>query len=203
MSSIQAYIESGILELYVMGITSPEETRKVEQMAAAHAEIRQEINAISSTLEAYALAHAVPPKPDAKPLLLATIDYMERLQQGEAPTFPPLLTQASQPADYQLWLNRGDMVPPDDYENLYIKIIGATPEVTTAIVWIKDQANNEVHHDQYERFLILEGSCTVTAGTEEHYLHPGDFYSVPLHTPHTVQVTSAVPCKVIVQRVAA
>lgn len=172
-------------------------------MAAAHIEIRQEIDAIRTNMEAYALAHAVVPKPGAKALLLATIDFMERMQNGEPATFPPVLTQASKPTDYQLWLNRADMASPPDFQNLYIKIIGSTAEATTAIVWIKDEAENEVHHDEYERFLILEGTCAITAGAKVHHLSPGDFYAVPLHTPHTVKVTSAGPCKVIVQRLAA
>jgi anti-sigma-K factor RskA len=61
VESIKAYIESGILELYVLGELSPEEKLQVEEMASAHPEIRAELNAIERSLEAYALDNAVEP----------------------------------------------------------------------------------------------------------------------------------------------
>lgn len=203
MNPVTDYIESGILELYVMGVISPEESREVERMAALHPEVRQEMNVIRTALEEYALAHAIQPKASVKALFLATIDYMERIKQGEPVTFPPVLTETSQPADFADWLHRRDLIAPPDFQDLYVKVIGATPEQTTAIVWIKQLADEEVHHDEYERFLIVEGTCTITAGEEAYHLVPGDFYAVPLHTPHSVTVTSAIPCKAIIQRLAA
>lgn len=58
--SAQAYITSGILERYVAGITSPDETREVEEMAAQHAEVQEELRAIREALENYILAHEIP-----------------------------------------------------------------------------------------------------------------------------------------------
>lgn len=203
MKSIQTYIESGILEMYVMGATSAAESREVEQMAATHSEIRRELEAISQTMEAYAVAHAVKPKETIKPLLLATIDYMERLKKGEPAEDPPVLTQASHVTDYAAWLNRPDMVLPVNPAAIYVKLIGATPAATTAIVWLSGTADNEIHHDEYERFLIVEGSCDITVGDHVHHLFPGDYFAIPLHLPHTVNVTSDIYCKVILQRIAA
>lgn len=198
--TITAFIESGVLELYVMGAASPQESLAVEQMAAAHPEIRHELDIISQAMERYAQAHAVKPRNVVKPLLLATIDYMERMQQGELPVSPPEITPNSRPQDYALWLNRQDMVLPHDADEIYAKIIGYTPAATTAIVWIKEAADQEVHHDEQERFLILEGTCDIIAGGNTYSLAAGDFFAVPLHTPHMFKVTSAVPCKAILQR---
>ncbi|MBC3538834.1 cupin domain-containing protein [Rufibacter sediminis] len=203
MNPITDFIESGILELYVMAATSPEETLEVEQMAAAHPEVRQEIESIRQSIEAYALAHAVEPRPTIKPLVLATIDYMDRLQKGEAVTSPPNLTPDSKPEDYAAWLSRPDLQVPSYAEDIYVKIIGYTPSATTAIVWLKDMAEEEIHHDELELFLILEGTCTITVEEQENYLSPGDYFAIPLHKRHMVKVTSAEPCKCILQRLAA
>ncbi|WP_026462417.1 cupin domain-containing protein [Adhaeribacter aquaticus] len=203
MRNIAEFIESGILELYVMGSTTPEETQEVELLAAQHPEIQAEINAISTTMEAYAMAHAVEPNPTIKYLVMATIDYMERLKNGELSATPPELTPASKVADYAEWLNRSDLQAPAEVKEIYVKLIGATPEATTAIVWLKEGAPTELHHDEHERFLILEGTCAITSGDQIYHLGPGDFYAVPLHVPHSFQVTSEIPCKVILQRVAA
>ncbi|WP_207434679.1 cupin domain-containing protein [Sabulibacter ruber] len=202
MNPIIDYIESGILELYVMGVTTPGETQEVEQMASAHPEIREEIETIRQTIEAYALAHAVAPKSTVKPLVLATIDYMVRLQQGEPVTFPPVLSPESRQEDYAAWLEREDLQTPSELEYIYVKIIGYSPNATTAIVWIKGVAEEEIHHDEQERFLILEGTCDITVDGEVNHLSPGDFFSIPLHQTHKVKVTSEVACKVILQRLA-
>lgn len=200
MNPITEFIESGILELYVMGIASPEETLSVEKMAAAHPEVKQEIADISLAMEQYAQAQAVTPRPTVKALLLATIDYLERMKKGELPESPPILTPTSRISDYEHWLNRKDAVLPADADGIYAKIIGYTPSATTAILWVKEKSAQEVHHDEYERFLILEGTCQFTTGDITHTLGPGDYLAIPLHTPHQVVVTSDIPCKAILQR---
>ena len=90
-----------------------------------------------------------------------------------------------------------------DQEEVFAKIIGYTPEAITAIVWLKDYAPHEVHDNEYERFLIVEGTCDIIVEDEVNQLVPGDYFAIPLHKKHLVKVTSSIPCKVILQRVAA
>lgn len=193
---------SGLLELYVAGMTTAEESRQVEIAAAADPAILQEIDAIAASLEKHAQQNAVAPSPVLKPFLLATIDYTERLKRGEEPANPPLLSEQSTIADYAPWLNRADMLAPDT-EDVYAKIIGYTPTAVTAIVWLKDYAPHEVHNNEFERFLIVEGSCNIIVEEEVNALKAGDYFAIPLHKTHMVKVTSNLPCKVILQRVAA
>ncbi|MGL4599110.1 MAG: cupin domain-containing protein [Bacteroidia bacterium] len=197
------YIESGILELYVLGQTSAEETHEIQQLAQTHSEIRSEIEAIENALVSYSREHAAQPHETVGPMLFATVRYMDRLGSGEAPANPPLLHQDSKKEDYAEWLNRPDLNQTDDYENIFLHLIGHNPQATTAIVWIKKMAPDEVHHDQYERFFILEGTCEISVGNEVHSLKAGDYFEIPLHNDHFVTVTSDCPCKVILQRVAA
>jgi mannose-6-phosphate isomerase-like protein (cupin superfamily) len=202
MLTNKQYIESGILEQYVLGAASAEECRQVEVMAAADPAVQQELEAIALALQQYATTNAVTPNPVVKPFLLATIDYTERLKNGEPVLNPPLLSQSSTVADYAAWLDRSDMVAQDTDE-VFAKIIGYTPQAITAIVWLKDYAPHEVHDDEYERFFIVEGTCDIIVEDEVHPLKPGDYFAIPLHKTHMVKVTSATPCKVILQRVAA
>jgi mannose-6-phosphate isomerase-like protein (cupin superfamily) len=171
-------------------------------MAATDPAIRLEIEAIGAALEAYALEHAVAPNPVIKPFLLATIDYTERLKGGEPVTMPPVLNKNSIIEDYSPWLNRSDLLVPGD-DAIFAKIIGYTPEAVTAIVWIKKYAPHEVHDHEFEKFLIVEGTCDIVVGDEVHALVPGDYFAIPLHKNHQVKVTSTIPCKVILQRIAA
>ncbi len=196
-------ISSGLLELYVFGETSPQENEMIEEMAQRHEEVRREMDEIGLAMEKYALANAVTPDPIVKPFLMAVIDYTDRMKAGAPFAVAPVLNENSVIADYAEWLNRPDMVLPDDFEDVYAKIVSYTPELITAILWIEHLAPQEVHDKEYEKFLIVEGTCTICVEEDKFPLKPGDYFTIPLHKNHHVLVTSDVPCKVVLQRVAA
>jgi anti-sigma-K factor RskA len=87
----KAYIESGILELYVMGQLSASEMAEVETRAAISPEIRQEIEAIEIALEQYALKTAVMPKIDVFANIEAAItaDADTKTADSLSPSMPP------------------------------------------------------------------------------------------------------------------
>ncbi|MFA6150402.1 MAG: cupin domain-containing protein [Chitinophagaceae bacterium] len=199
----QELLESGILEIYVIGQTDAEETQLVEEMSAKHPEIKSALNDISFALEEYATTHAVAPSPAVKPFVMASLNYMARMEAGEKAEFPPVITENSKISDYASWLSRPDLRLNEELEDAKALIIGYTPEMITAIVWLKQGALPEVHHDEHEKFLIVEGSCCITIDNIEHHLVAGSSITIPLHVDHSVIVTSDVPCKIILQRLAA
>lgn len=203
MNSIQEYINSGILELYVLGITSNDENIEITLLAEKHVEIRNEIDAITDALQLYSEETAPEISPATKAMLMATIDYTERLKNGEAHVMAPLLNKNSKIEDFKTWIERSNMQLSEEFESLDAKIISSSPDVTTLIVWLKEGAPPEVHDKEFEHFLIVEGTCTITIGNKKHNLVPGDYLAIPLFIDHNVEVTSSIPCKVILQRVAA
>lgn len=58
--NVQGYIQSGILQDYCLGLLGPEEMRQVEQQAAAHPEIRADLEACRQALEHYVRSLAIP-----------------------------------------------------------------------------------------------------------------------------------------------
>lgn len=67
MEEEKEFIQSGILELYVIGDVSPEEQRVVEKLKLNNPIIAAEISAIERTMELYAAHNAVQiPNPDKK-----------------------------------------------------------------------------------------------------------------------------------------
>ena len=203
MLTPQNFINSGILELYVMGKTDELENKEVLMMASTHIEVFEEIVAIEISLEKYALVNGVELDITIKPFVIATIDFTERLKNGELPSFPPLLNELSILKDYLPWLNRSDMALPTDFEEIHAKIIGYNEEALTAIIWLKNGSPSEIHDDEFEKFLIVEGTCTITIDKEDFYLKSGDVLSIPLYKEHFLRVTSSIPCKAILQRIAA
>jgi len=201
--NVTDYIQSGVLELYVLGMASSEEVREVEHMAGLYPEVKVEVDRITEALMEQAEKSCPAPNPTIGAFLAAVVDYTERLQAGEAPAFPPALNKDSRISDFAQWLDHPDAVTPADFEAFHARIIGYNPQYITAIAWLRYGAPPETHKREFERFLVLEGTCDITIDNTVHQLVPGDFLEIPLHLSHHVQVTSDIPCKVILQRVAA
>jgi len=73
VEDIKAYIESGILELYVLGDVTPDEKARVEEMAAKHPAIKAELDEIERSMEAYARENAVAPADDLRERILNSL----------------------------------------------------------------------------------------------------------------------------------
>ena len=201
--SVDQIISSGLLELYVIDDLSQSEKLLVEEAIEKNESIRHEIFEIESALEEYALKHAIPVSPTAKPMFFAGLDYTHRLQNGEIPISAPSLSPTSKASDYSQWLEREDLQAPEEYDSAFGKIINSDHEKTTMIIWLKDGAPDEVHTDEFEKFLIIEGSCNIKIADTVHSLQPGDYLAIPLFVNHSVEVTSTSPCKIILERAAA
>ncbi|WP_310556864.1 cupin domain-containing protein [Flavobacterium sp.] len=203
MNTIENYINSGILELYVFGMTTDDENSEIAKLAANNIEIKNEIDAIEKAMQITSETFAPEISPAAKAMIMATIDYTERLKNGEEYSIAPMLNKNSKVDDLKIWIDRSNMQVSEDYETIDAKIISATPEATTIIVWLKHGAPIEVHDKEYEHFLIAQGTCTITIGEDKHNLVAGDYLAIPLYIGHSVEVTSDIACKIILQRVAA
>ncbi len=73
MEDIKAYIESGILELYVLGDVSQAEKLEVEAMAAKHPAIKAELEEIEKSLELYAKDNAIEPAENLREKVLNSL----------------------------------------------------------------------------------------------------------------------------------
>lgn len=189
--------------MYVMGDASPEENVLVELMVNKHPEVKEELFSIEVSLEKYALSQATAVDPVIKPFLMATVEYMERMTKGEQQSFPPKIHGNSLISDFEPWLSRPDFVLTEPLDEIDARIIGATPQMTTAIVWIKNGSPPEIHKSEYETFLIVEGTCNIIVDGKNNHLKSGDVFTIPLYLSHTVIVTSKIPCKLILERLAA
>jgi anti-sigma-K factor RskA len=70
---IQAYIKSGVIESYVMGIADPGEAAELESLMASHPEVAAAVKEFEKSFEANAMANAVPVSDSTKDELLSTL----------------------------------------------------------------------------------------------------------------------------------
>ena len=89
MENLKAYIESGVLELYVLGDLSPEETLRVEEMASQYPEVRDELAAIEQAMEQYAMQNAVEPSADVESRLFRKLGLSDD-SEIETVSTPPV-----------------------------------------------------------------------------------------------------------------
>lgn len=73
MEDVKAYIESGILELFVLGDVTPEERAQVEAMAQKHPAIKAELEQIERSLHLYAEENGVEPPENLRDRVLNSL----------------------------------------------------------------------------------------------------------------------------------
>jgi anti-sigma-K factor RskA len=73
LEDIKEYIESGILELYVLGDMSADEKLQVENMASKHPAVKAEIDEIERAMEFYAEAYAIQPSESLESKILNSL----------------------------------------------------------------------------------------------------------------------------------
>ena len=79
-------LSSGLLELYVLGLTTPEQNEEVKAYAEAYPEIKAEIAAMQKAIEQYAMQYSIPPAKNAKKNILNEIDQLENPKTEAVPT---------------------------------------------------------------------------------------------------------------------
>lgn len=82
---IKKYISSGILENYVLGLTSEKENQEIQKYAAQYPEIKQELEEIERSLELYAEARKIKAPPGLEAKILEKIDAAEHAPPEDSP----------------------------------------------------------------------------------------------------------------------
>lgn len=189
------------LDEYVLGTLPKEVAIQMAAQCAKDPLSQEQVRATNAALEALAMSGAVAPPKDLRNKVLLALDTA-RKEEVRSGAIPYLHTGSSE-HDLAEHLRGPEIFLPEGTSTFHQIVLEATPERCTVVVWLKDGFPEEIHSDQVERILILEGSCEVQLGDDLHALRTGDTITIPMHVRHSVRVTSNEWCKAIVQRVAA
>ncbi|WP_165825406.1 cupin domain-containing protein [Pedobacter yonginense] len=185
---LAGFLESGLLELYLLGNLDQEGIATVEKMRSMYdAEITAEINALETFFEEDALKNAIKPSAAFEMKMekvFASLQTEQQMNVGELPLISPF-------SSAEAWLTRvaGDL-PKDKPTKRFEKLLRNEDGVMQVLVISETDIDEEVHEDVEESFLILKGTCICTIGATSQQMGPGDFMQIPLHLPHTVTLTS-------------
>lgn len=91
----QQFLASGLLEQYVLGLTSQEESVIVEKWLRKYPDLQKEVDAMHEALEQYSLAQGITPPSDLRPRIMNRIDAEEadQLLQVESGMPPKRLSR--------------------------------------------------------------------------------------------------------------
>ena len=185
------------LKDYCLG-QSPEHLYKyIEDACNISIDIKQRLEEQESLIEQEIIQTATSPNISLKNKIWETLENLNKEDNISADNLP-LLNRFS---DYKKWLPFvKSMMPAELNEDILAKDIRTDDAVTQAIIWTKIGYPDEVHTDEYESFLVVEGSCKCKIGESIYHLSAGDFIEIPLYQHHDVVATSEYVMAVVQRR---
>lgn len=170
---IKAYIKTGILETYALGMTNEEETLEVETLLAQYPELRAELESIEMGLEAFALKQAILPPPSLKEAVLNKINGQEPTKKDAKKTtklnYLPtvfLVILSLVLAVLAVWLYLQNNTAKNDIDQLKKEIRACEATQTSQ----KQLAENELTEKNKLITLLIQENTSkiVLVGTENH-----------------------------------
>lgn len=196
--NIQEYIDSGVLEAYCLGALTAEEYADVERMYDNHEVVKHELNAIRNALGQYAAQVAITPPDALSGQIWNVLDNLNKENAADLHNLPVI----NRHTDYKKW--KAIVLPfaPQPRKGEFLtKVLRHTDTVTQVLIVATVDVPDEVHTNELESFIVLEGECECIIGDKSYRLSPGQYIEIPLHTHHDVQIRSAY-VMAIMQRIA-
>lgn len=192
--TVNEILENGLIEGYVLGILEPDEMALIENAIAQNPTLRHEINAVEFALQKYLTLDV---QTSVKDKLNNQINFVEeekeRLLKGD-------FNFINKNSDAALWRKSIEHLLPKEQEPFFITSLRDDEVGELFLIKSFVDVENEVHENEVESFMVLEGTCTCYIGNKKYDLIAGDFIEIPLYTDHDIKITSDGPVIAIMQR---
>ncbi|MGY3055206.1 mannose-6-phosphate isomerase-like protein (cupin superfamily) [Pedobacter sp. UYEF25] len=184
---LKEFLNSGLLELSVLGTLSDDEASLVQEMQSSHSEVQEEIHALELFFEQDAMRNALIPAARLDKKMERMFSSLEAEKQMHL-SHTPLISDFSD-ADSWLELVSG-LLPKKNSPERFEKLLRHQDGVMQVLVVSSTDIEEETHEEVDESFLILKGSCVCSIGDVSIKMSAGDFMQIPLYLPHKVTLTS-------------
>lgn len=196
--NIREYIDSGILEEYCLCILDETQVQEVETLRNEYPEIESEIRGIEAALKGYVEAISERPPLQMQDEIWGTLQNLNKERNIDLKDLPVI----NKYSDHSTWLGIVKAFIPDQLEeDRMVHVLRNTDDIVQMLIISKTHFDNEVHVEEHESFMILEGECECTVGDHVFRLQPGGFTEIPLHTNHDVRILTP-HVTAILQRIA-
>jgi anti-sigma-K factor RskA len=192
----EEFISSGLLELYAMRISSPQETQIVEEALKQFPELKLELEDIETSLEEYAQAKAIEPSPSVKGKIMQSIFADSQKEENENTPVIPINKKNVIPVFYK-WIAAASIILligsiVVNY-NYYEKYHDTKQQLQVAQQTIKQQqkSNQAMNQDmqivtnKYAEPVVLKGTPKAPDAVAKIFWmkNTGDVYINPTNLP--------------------
>jgi len=196
----QAYIESGIVLDYCLGLVTGQDKADFEQALKLYPELDQELKAVQEGLDKYAATYSKSPLDSTKDKVMNALENLLLEKQMNLSKLPVI----NKFSDHKAWMAAVASLLPNKVEGEpFMHVLTATDSITQVLVMSATDIPDEVHTDVWESFIVLEGECECYIGTDTVVrLKAGGYLEIPMHEHHDVKIISDYVVG-IMQRIAA
>lgn len=196
--NLKDFIDSGILELYVLELLSQQDRAMVSLLLEEFPDLSAEVQKVEIQLERKVMQQQRACRTSFEEMQGIVLNSAK--EQKMHIDDLPLINKHS---DYKKWHRLVHETAPEALSSdNYQRVLRSENGVTQVLVVSTFDIPDELHDDSYESFLILKGECRCTVGDDVFGLTAGGFTEIPLNENHRVEVINA-PVMAIVQYVAA
>ena len=183
----QEYIDSGILYDYCTGLLSEDQKAAVEKVCAQYPGIKDELQGLQADLNLSAASPMSIPNPQLQHSIWNTLENVNKEMAGDINDLPLI----NKYTDYNNWKRIVKPLMPSEIRHSRIThTLRDADGVMQMLIISKTNVEEEVHINERECFIVLEGECECHIGEDIYRLGPGGFIEIPLHVPHNVKVLS-------------
>lgn len=202
MFDIKAYVNSGIIEQYCLGMANTDEVMELEQLAKQHPEIELAIQAaqmsLGSFLKGFQKKTSTQSRNIIKQGILENLKW-ENAKLNEDGLLPEYIGISRHTDPVLIESVIKDIPAPaiSSYDNVHAQIIFSGGGKELGLFWVKEFVPEEEHPEIEESFMVLEGTADCYIDDQVFKMAKGDFMPIPPQSHHKVIVTSSYPARAI------
>ena len=184
---ITEYINSGILHDYCINALPADKRTEVERMCVLYPEVKKELEQMRQAFDKFADASSKWKLPEVKEGMWNVLENINKEKAGKLDDLPVL----NKYSDHNRWKHIiQPLMPKEIPEDPLITPLRNSGGVMQVLMIGKTGVDDEVHENERESFLVLEGECECYIDDKVYNLGPGGFIEIPMYAHHNVKVTS-------------
>ena len=198
---LDQFLTSGQIEDYCLGNLSEREQLEVEATCAQYPAAKAALLAAQTRVFELARSQALE-APELLNEIFSAIDHERGIRHLKLNDDQKLdhFSAISSVSDITDWARLTESISAPDEIALHMHELYSGKEGELHVIWLRTGLDPEIHTDELESILVLEGHCTGYLGNEAIAIRPGDFIEIPLHAEHSLKVESDFPAKLILMR---
>jgi mannose-6-phosphate isomerase-like protein (cupin superfamily) len=186
MTDPDKYLTDGTLIDYSLGLLNENDRLEMEIALELYPQLKEELRMLQDILHKY-LRNKPEASAELKERIWATLQNIS-LEKYMNLQHLPLINKYS---NHKSWMDAvSPLLPKKLKAPFYARPLTNTKGVTQVLIMSGIDIPDEVHEDELESFILLEGECECHVGERIIKVSAGGYLEIPLHQHHDVKILS-------------